>query len=501
YCTFVFPVDTLKCYECAAGSSGSCIDATKECPWLADHCGALRLIVYHDNAVIADIKGKSCTSAAHCANVSVNFGESRTLLTNKCCATDLCNMLPAPDRWPGGTFQLEVPQASTGFSPFELVYGRRPRGVLDIAKETWENQPSPHRSVIDHVAQLQARARKIWPMVREHMEKAQREQAKTYNRGATLREFQVGEKVLVLVPSSECKFLARWQGPYEVIERMGPVNYKVNQPGRRKGHQIYHVNILNKWHAAEPLPSTAFLTAHSPQTTPPVPIGEDLSPSQKQEVKELLGRNQDRLSELPGRTQAIKHDIETKPGKVIRQRPYRIPEARWAAIKEVKKMLELGVIEESHSPWSSPIVIVPKPDGSLRFCNDFRKLNEISLCDAYPMPRVDELIERLGPARFVSTLDLTKGYWQVPLTERAKPKTAFSTPEGLFQYTVLPFGIHGATATFQRMMDRVLRPHQEYAAAYLDDIVIHSTSWSLHLQHLDAVLGALRRAGLTEETA
>ncbi|XP_061920222.1 uncharacterized protein LOC133660661 isoform X2 [Entelurus aequoreus] len=89
-------VDTLRCYECAAGSSGSCIDATKECPWLADHCGALRLIVFHDNAVIAHIKGKSCTSAGHCANVSVNFGESRTLLTNKCCTTDLCNTLPAP---------------------------------------------------------------------------------------------------------------------------------------------------------------------------------------------------------------------------------------------------------------------------------------------------------------------------------------------------------------------------------------------------------------------
>ncbi|XP_061837515.1 uncharacterized protein [Nerophis lumbriciformis] len=252
----------------------------------------------------------------------------------------------------------EVPQASTGFSPFELVYGRRPRGVLDIAKETWENQPSPHRSVIDHVAQLQARARKIWPMVREHMEKAQREQAKTYNRGATLREFQVGEKVLVLVPSGECKFFARWQGPYEVIERMGPVNYKVNQPGRRKGHQIYHVNILKKWHAAEPLPSTAFLTAHSPQTTPPVPIGEDLSPSQKQEVKELLGRNQDRLSELPGRTQAIKHDIETKPGKVIRQRPYRIPEARRAAIKEESRRAD-------RAAWPCSLRQHPGPDQGL----------------------------------------------------------------------------------------------------------------------------------------
>ena len=160
-------------------------------------------------------------------------------------------------------------------------------------------------------------------------------------------------------------------------------------------------------------------------------------------------------------------------------------------------MLELGVIEESYSPWSSPIVLVPKPDGSLRFCNDFRKLNEISEFDAYPMPRVDELIERLGPARFVSTLDLTKGYWQIPLAPHAKQKTAFSTPEGLFQYTVLPFGVHGAPATFQRMMDRILRPHQDYAAAYLDDIVIHSRTWEEHLVHLEAVFGALRTAGLT----
>ena len=109
----------------------------------------------------------------------------------------------------------------------------------------------------------------------------------------------------------------------------------------------------------------------------------------------------------------------------------------------------------------------------------------------------DELVERLGPARFISTLDLTKGYWQVPLTPQAREKTAFSTPDGAFHYRVLPFGLHGAPATFQRLMDKVLRPHQDYAAAYLDDIVIHSTSWENHLQHLEAVLQALREAGLT----
>ena len=392
----------------------------------------------------------------------------------------------------------EVPQASTGFSPFELLYGRRPRGLLDLAKETWENQPAPHRSVLNHVEQLQARARKIWPMVREHMQRAQMEQCHTYNRGAVMREFQVGEWVLVLVPTSECKFLAKWKGPYEVVEKVGGVNYRVRQPGRRRGVQIYHVNILKKWHAPDAVPLPALLTTVLPQSPPPVPIGDELAPDQKREVKELLERNRDRFSELPGRTHAISHDIHTSPGQVVRQRPYRIPEARRVAIKkEVEIMLKLGVIEESHSPWSSPIVIVPKPDGSLRFCNDFRKLNEVSRFDAYPMPRVDELIERLGPARFVSTFDLTKGYWQVPLTERAKPKTAFSTPEGLFQYTVLPFGVHGAPATFQRLMDRVLRPHREYAAAYLDDIIIHSISWETHVKHLEAVLSALRKAGLT----
>ncbi len=160
-------------------------------------------------------------------------------------------------------------------------------------------------------------------------------------------------------------------------------------------------------------------------------------------------------------------------------------------------MLRLGVIEPSRSLWSSPIVMVPKPDGTLRFCNDFRRLNEVSEFDGYSMPRVDELLDRLGGTRYISTLDLTKGYWQVPLTEEAKPKTAFSTPSGHWQYRVLPFGLHGAPATFQRMMDILLRPHQSYAAAYLDDVVVHSESWEEHLAQLRRVLLELRRAGLT----
>ena len=104
--------------------------------------------------------------------------------------------------------------------------------------------------------------------------------------------------------------------------------------------------------------------------------------------------------------------------------------------------------------WSSPIVLVRKQDGALRLCIDYRCLNELSTMDAYPMPRVHEIIDRVGKANFFSTLDLAKGYWQVPVAEVDRPKTSFSTPFGLYQFIMMPFGLKGAPATFQRLMDK-----------------------------------------------
>lgn len=139
-------------------------------------------------------------------------------------------------------------------------------------------------------------------------------------------------------------------------------------------------------------------------------------------------------------------------------------------------MLQLGVIEPSFSEWSSPIILVPKKDRGLHFCLDFRKVNAQAKFDPYPMPRVDDLVECLGKAKFLSTHDLRKGYWQVPLAEGSKELTAFRTPFGHFQFTVLPFGLHGAPASFQRLMDRVLRGTDGFAIAYIDDIIIYSSS-------------------------
>ena len=170
---------------------------------------------------------------------------------------------------------------------------------------------------------------------------------------------------------------------------MGEVNYRVRQPGRRKPTQLYHVNLLKQWKAGTTPPVPVPVVLVTRQKVPEVPMGEDLSPTQKQDLTDVVLQHQDVFSEVPGRTTVAQHDIRTEAGVTVRVPPYRVPEARRVAIREeVKKMLQLRVIEESHSAWSSPIVLVPKPDGSFRFCNDFRRLNEVSEFDAYPMPRV-----------------------------------------------------------------------------------------------------------------
>ncbi|CAM4672033.1 unnamed protein product [Lepidochelys kempii] len=126
--------------------------------------------------------------------------------------------------------------------------------------------------------------------------------------------------------------------------------------------------------------------------------------------------------------------------------------------------------------------------GRYVFCVDYRKLNAVTRPDNYPMPRTEELLEKLGRAQFISTLDLSKGYWQVPLDESTKERSAFTTHVGLYEFNVLPFGLRNAPTTFQRLVDGLLAGLGEYAVAYLDDVAIFSDSWAEHLEHLQKVV-------------
>ena len=154
-------------------------------------------------------------------------------------------------------------------------------------------------------------------------------------------------------------------------------------------------------------------------------------------------------------------------------------------------------LRPSTSPWASPIVIVGKKDGSVHFCVDYRKLNQVARFDAYPMPRIEELLDCIGPAKYITTMDLAKGYGQIPLSQASKEKSAFTTPFGLYEFQVMPFGLHNAPATFQRTMNEVLEGCDGFAGCYIDDLVVYSKSWEEHLQHLREVLGWLKAANLT----
>jgi len=202
-------------------------------------------------------------------------------------------------------------------------------------------------------------------------------------------------------------------------------------------------------------------------------------------------------SEL-GRTDKLQHTITTETNHPVRLPPRRVPSAHKEEVHQlIQDMLKRDVIQPSASPWASPIVIVRKKDGSARFCVDYRKLNQVTRKDAYPIPRIDDTLDTLSGSKWFSTLDLLSGYWQVEVAEADREKTAFSTQHGLFEFKVMPFGLCNAPATFQRLMDLVLAGVQwSHCLVYLDDIIVVGKDFEEHLQNLSTVLQRIRAANL-----
>lgn len=226
-----------------------------------------------------------------------------------------------------------------------------------------------------------------------------------------------------------------------------------------------------------------------------------LLPDEQEQARALLGRYQSVFSAHEGDlgcTSLISHDIPLLDDVPVRQRYRRIPPSEYEVVKaHINTLLESKVIRESCSPFASPIVLVKKKDGSLRLCVDYRQLNAKTRKDAFPLPRIEESLDSLTGARWFSTLDLASGYNQVPVSEQDRPKTAFCTPFGLFEWNRMPFGLCNAPSTFQRLMQRLFGEQQgQSLLLYLDDIVIFSSSVAQHLQRLELVLSKLQREGL-----
>ncbi|KAL6421213.1 hypothetical protein ACFW04_013639 [Cataglyphis niger] len=203
--------------------------------------------------------------------------------------------------------------------------------------------------------------------------------------------------------------------------------------------------------------------------------------NEKEKLQEFLRKEFEKFKGVQGPTNKIQHRIRLKNDSPIKQR-YRPRNPAMQAIidQEVEDMEAAGVIEPSTSAWSSPVVLVKKKDGKYRFCIDFRKVNDATEKDAYPLPQVTATLEKLRGAKYLSTLDLKQGYWQVPLESK-----------------IMPFGLHSAPATFQRLLDKIISPALEpNVFVYLDDIIIISKTFDDHLRLLTEVFRRLRDARL-----
>ena len=225
-----------------------------------------------------------------------------------------------------------------------------------------------------------------------------------------------------------------------------------------------------------------------------------LEPSEAQRLHEFLAAELPASSEKPGVTSLTAHHIDVGDSAPIRQKPYHVtPAIRNIMWKEVDEMLKDGIVEPSQSDWASPVVMVKKPGGKYRFCIDFRRVNAVTKRDAYPIPNMTGILDELRLAHYITTLDLSKAYLQIPLTLESRERTAFVVPgRGLLQFKRMPYGLTNAPATFQRLLDQLvgikMYPH---VFVYLDDIIIVTSTFEEHLDWLRQVLQKIGDSGLT----
>lgn len=208
-------------------------------------------------------------------------------------------------------------------------------------------------------------------------------------------------------------------------------------------------------------------------------------------------------------TDAVLHEINTPAAaQPINERPYRLPIRHKQEInKQIEELVENQIIVPSKSPWNAPLLVVPKkPDNEgkikYRVCVDFRKLNSISTGDAYPLPNIADILDQLGKSKYYTTLDLAQGYYQVKMHPDHQEKTAFSTDTGHYEFTRVPFGLKGAPATFQRLMNNVLMGITGIKAlVYLDNIIVYAASIVEHEKKLTEVFDRIRQFNLKLQPA
>ena len=427
----------------------------------------------------------------------------------------------------------EVSQDSLGFSPNELVFAHKIRGPLSVLKDGLQGSDPPV-NLIDYINGFRRRLFLAWQCAKKNLVRSQARMKKVFDRHAESRLFSPGDRVVALLPIPCSPFRARFSGPYTVVRQVTEQDYVIATPNRRKSSQLCHVNLLKAYYSpssrtkenAGVVGSAAMAVGGGDASPQSVGVeGEDeaapddclllprlknsemlknldgllghMPVEQRGDLESLISSFASLFSDVPTCTNVMAHDIDVGEAAPIRQRFYRGPPVKQKILEdEVQYLLDNGLAKPSYSSWASPCLLVAKPDMTFRFCTDYRKVNMVTKPDSFPLPRIEDCVDRVGAAKYVTKCDLLKGYYQIPLTPRAQEISAFVTPSGLYSYNVMSFGLRNAPSSFQRLMNYVISG-LEGCAVYLDDVVTVGDTWPVHLSRLSALFERFSAANLT----
>ncbi|GFU02277.1 retrovirus-related Pol polyprotein from transposon 297 [Trichonephila clavipes] len=425
---------------------------------------------------------------------------------------------------PAALFALRtITHESTGFTPAELVHGKNLKTPITLLYENWIGTTEEVTPVVEYVFQLIKRLKSCQELAIEKMEETKIKRKAWYDKNAIKREFSEGDLVLVLKMNRPNKLSVQWKGPGKIEKKISETNYVVSFNNNTESNQVFHVNMLKPYYKraefinminSRAKEDSNELEENFPwidsnpnvfdfdEITKHSQLGNRLNVQQIEKLKEILCRYSKIFSNEPGKTHLVEHDIELINDVPIRTKPYRMSARQTDLLQEeIRKMLKYQVIEIGESDYASPMLLVETPGKDPRPCIDYRKLNEVIRTQFYPLPNIEHRIETVAAAKYITLLDLTKGYWQIPLTPKAQRLAAFTTSFGTYRPLRMPFGLKNAPYYFSRLMAELLQGCEKFALPYLDDVAIFSENWDDHISHIDKILERIRDAWLTIKPA
>ena len=370
-----------------------------------------------------------------------------------------------------------VPNRDTGLSPYQIVFGSQLRTPLDALYHGWRQEACQHMDIAQWSGELADQLEDVRDFVAAKGILATNHRKKAYDKCSMARVLKPGDRVLHRKPGLTPKLQEAWSGPYEVEQKLNAVNYKIKSLTEPITYRVVHVNDLKLYNVEPAVPCTLQVLAEDMSDG-----NHDLAltgqlPQVQKDIADVVKDYGDVIADEPSTVTSMTARIDTEPVKLVCLPPYRIPEARIDAVKaELDNLVAQNILEPSNSRWSSPMVIVSKPDGGIRLCGDYRQLNIVTQPWQAHIPILSEILERVSRSKVLSKMDLNKGFHQVPMDKDSKEKTTITTPFGRFCYRKMHFGIRNAPAIFQNLMDSVLQDCRDFVSVYIDDIVIFSDS-------------------------